>query len=162
MRYFLCLIACLAAEIVAILLAPAIPLFAMDGWLPRWLWWFQTPDNPLTGDTGHQARWTGRSRYLQQVSWLVRNRAYGFKWGPLGCPALRYATEGDPAIKNRDGARAGWMRLSAPPFWYWKSIRPIGFGMCVQMAFGWQLDAPIHGRCLFMFSPRLTAFRPAS
>ena len=27
-------------------LAPVLPFFVQDdGYLPRWLWWFQTPDN---------------------------------------------------------------------------------------------------------------------
>ena len=35
-------------------LAPILPLFADEtGYLPRWLWWFQTPDNPIDGDRGH-------------------------------------------------------------------------------------------------------------
>ena len=39
--------------VLALILAPVLPLFAnSDGWLPKWLWWFQTPDNSLDGDQG--------------------------------------------------------------------------------------------------------------
>jgi hypothetical protein len=32
---------------LAMLLAPILPMFVgWDGYLPRWLAWFQTPDNP--------------------------------------------------------------------------------------------------------------------
>lgn len=36
---------------IAWIISPVLPLFASsDGWLPRWLWWFQTPDNSIDGD----------------------------------------------------------------------------------------------------------------
>ena len=36
---------------LAWLVSPALPAFASeDGWLPKWLWWFQTPDNSIDGD----------------------------------------------------------------------------------------------------------------
>lgn len=151
-RWLTCLLLCLVAEVLA------IPGAFLAAWRPEWFPWLMTPDNPVDGDPGHQERWAGKPVYLRRLAWLLRNRAYGFKWGPLGCPAAPYATEGDPAIKNRTGGRAGWFRLSAPPFWYVKVIRPIGFNYCLQIAMGWQLDAPIKGRCLFMFSPRVTRF----
>lgn len=153
-RWLAFLLACIVAEILAVPVAFIAPL------RPEWFGWFLTPDNPIDGDDGHQERWAGKPAYLCRVAWLIRNRAYGFKLGYIGCPARPYATEGDPTIKNRTEAKAGRFCLSAPPFWYIKIIRPIGFNYCLQIAFGWQLDAPISGRCLFMFSPRITSFYP--
>lgn len=158
MRYSLYLIACLIAESVAIPVA-----FIAAAW-PASFAWFLTPDNPIDGDVGHQQRTAGWTPYWRRVAWLLRNRAYGFKWGPLGCAAAPFEAIGNMAIKNRDNGVAGSLCLHqvGPPFWYRKTIVPLGFGYCLQLAFGWQLDAPICGRCLFMFSPRISAFRPAS
>ena len=50
--------------VVGRLLAPILPFFAKsDGYLPSWLSWFQTPDNPLDGDKGHWERWPGTSAW---------------------------------------------------------------------------------------------------
>jgi hypothetical protein len=71
-------------------LALILPLFAtqQEGWLdnatkwgvgprlPKWLSWFQAPDNSLDGDIGffstHPASWWSK------VQWLWRNPFYGF------------------------------------------------------------------------------------
>ena len=43
----------LLVTVACVLFAPVIVLFASPmGWLPNWLWWFQTPDNSLDGDEG--------------------------------------------------------------------------------------------------------------
>lgn len=159
MRYLAYLLPCLLAEIVAVFAAFVLPCFAANGWLPRALSYFQTPDNSLFGDAGHRQRWAGKNEYLQQVAWLLRNRAYGFKLGPLGCDyAVGYVAHGNPRIKNRDDAVAGWCIWQSAFGWYVKAVAPIGSEYCIQLALGWQLDAPINGRCLFMFSPRITKF----
>lgn len=70
----------------AMIAAPVLPLFAnANGWLPRWLWWFQTPDNSLDGDGGWKhEHWQWRYKlpgqiatYIGRVGWLWRNPAYG-------------------------------------------------------------------------------------
>lgn len=147
-----------------------LPLFAIADRLPKWLGWFMTPDATLCGDQGWaKEHWQWRRRlpprlcqYVGHAGWLLRNRVYGFKWGPLGCNAAPFEAMGNTAIKNRDSGVAGSFRLYqvGSPFWYRKTITPLCFGYCLQLAFGWQLDAPIRGRCLFMFSPRLTVFSP--
>lgn len=81
--------------LVACILAPLLPLFASnDGWLPKWLSWFQTPDASLDGDSG----WRNTSkhpcvnklpRYLRQVLWLWRNPSYGFNWTVLATRPLQ-------------------------------------------------------------------------
>jgi len=152
---------CVIAELLAVILAPFLALLVGDGdHLPRRLAWLDTPDNPTWGDAGHCKRWAGWPRYVQTVAWLLRNRAYGFKLGPLGCPVQPYfLVAGDLSIKNRNDAKAGYLFLSGDlHHWYSKVIAPIGFNYCIQLAFGWQLDAPINGRNLYMISPRITRF----
>ena len=51
--YLLLLPINLIVAFIAVILSPILPLFASeDGWLPTWLWWFQTPDAPIDGDSG--------------------------------------------------------------------------------------------------------------
>lgn len=53
-KWFLFLVPSLLMDVFGRLLAPVLPFFADEsGYLPRCLWWFQTPDNPLDGDRGH-------------------------------------------------------------------------------------------------------------
>lgn len=54
-----------------------------DGWLPRWLWWFQTPDNSIDGDNSFNKPSlhpyiTKMPRYIRRVLWLIRNPSYVF------------------------------------------------------------------------------------
>jgi hypothetical protein len=107
--YFLLLPLSLAATLSAWILAPILPLFASRaGWLPYWLAWFQTPDNPIYGDAGHLERWGYAMSYAQAVVWLARNPAYGFEWSVLAiAPRGPLQVAGDPWIRNRDNARAG-------------------------------------------------------
>ena len=67
-------------------LAPIVVLFADEkGWLPWWLWYFQTPDNSLDGD---EYAWKTKKpypktankyqRWVNRFSWLHRNKLYGF------------------------------------------------------------------------------------
>ena len=162
MVWWLLLPVCIFAELVAVILAPVLPLFvsSQTNSLPRWLSWFQTPDNSALGDPGHAARWEGESTYMKMFAWFLRNRAYGFKLGPLGCPVQPYfLVSGDRTIGNRNNARAGYLIFSGDlHHWYFKCVVPIGFSYCIQLAFGWQLDAPLCGRNLYMFSPRITRF----
>ena len=73
--------------VLAYILAPVLPLFASkDGWLPKWLWWFQTPDNPLDGDAGfleEHAPFKGeglpyRQKHINRMFWIWRNPKMGF------------------------------------------------------------------------------------
>lgn len=68
--------------VFARLLCPVLPLFADDeGYLPEWLWWFQTPFDTLDGDSGSWERHPGTGKwqtYWRRVCWLWRNAAYGF------------------------------------------------------------------------------------
>ena len=74
--------------VVGRLLAPVLPFFVRDdGYLPDWLSWFQTPDNPCDGDAGHWERHPGTdawSTYKRRTAWFWRNVCYGFDIDVLG------------------------------------------------------------------------------
>jgi hypothetical protein len=64
------------------------------GWLPKWLAWFQTPDNSLDAGWRVQGNFgtylidgavpTGVMLWWYRVLWLWRNPAYGFCYWALG------------------------------------------------------------------------------
>lgn len=101
----------LLSGLLNLILTPLVVLFAdFDGWLPAWLWWFQTPDNPIDGDSGWQTenRWfltqdTLWKMWLNRIGWLYRNPTYGFAISVLGAQALAgdvLVTSGDPLTGN--------------------------------------------------------------
>lgn len=142
MRYFLYLFGYIPALFVTYLVTPLFPLFAVSRQgplnnnnssglgprLPKWLYWFDTPDNSLLGDSKWQVQHSGT--YWNQVCWLYRNSLYGFKWTVLSLP------EGHPDA------------------WQWHKKFYYG-GYYLDLNFGWMLDNIEHGRAMFHFSPRL-------
>lgn len=134
------------------ILAPILPLFAdNEGWLPDWLWWFQTPDNPLDGDAGHWERHPGTdawATYTRRVAWCWRNVAYGFDIDVLGVETKStddLIFEGDRDVGAKP-PRSGWQ---------WKKIvregKVVAFQLygvrqyrvwpqrCLRVNLGWKL-----------------------
>lgn len=142
MKYLILLPLSWLFSLLALLLAPILPIFAeprmgkvnnadkeaIGPRLPKWLSWFDTPDNSLYGDQGHEERWKYAHSYLQMVVWLFRNPAYGFEWnGPLAAnikPEDVVEVSGNPWIKNRDNPVAGWYFCTVGDFWNYKLILP--------------------------------------
>lgn len=97
--------------VFARLICPILPLFANEkGWLPDWLWWFQTPGDSLDGDNHSWERNPGTdawSTYKRRVAWLWRNAAYGFDMRICGIevdPDVdRVIHIGDPDIGDNTG-----------------------------------------------------------
>lgn len=166
---------------MAVLIAPALPLFACNSFgsvfnghglaieprLPRWLSWFMTPDNSLFGDSGWRTEHCKNyATYWGMVRWLWRNPAYGFAWGPLAFtpgPACTYATIGDTSIRAHDNAKAGTYSIKASEGAFERTViwqiarRPI----CLKLRFGWILGKATPGvPCLFLLSIRLMDFQP--
>jgi hypothetical protein len=103
---FLAFIGIIFTYLIAVPLTPLIVLFANkdDGYLPRWLCWFQTFDAPVdqgwignyftnaTPNNWWERVWSysgqgtpsGFNRWLLRIRWLWRNPAYGFDLWPLG------------------------------------------------------------------------------
>ena len=85
-KYIILVFISLIADVCNYFLAPFVVLFAnQDGYLPRYLSWFQTPDNSLDGDGGWQREHrpfkvqdTKFKQWWNRTRWLYRNSMYGF------------------------------------------------------------------------------------
>jgi hypothetical protein len=153
-----------AFTLLAIVLSPVTALFVReDGTLPRCLEWFGTNDNPNWGDEGHEKRWNYTHSYLQALAWLLRNPAYTFEWTVLAAyPQPPICVKGNPWIKNRDNAVAGWYFATCDNAWNFKSVTHLFRDLALQLEFGWRLQPWAQGRgegkAMYVFSIRLTAF----
>jgi hypothetical protein len=129
-------------------LALILPLFASGqyGWinnatskateprLPKWLSWFQTPDNSLWGDDGFKAvHGTG---YLPSVKWLWRNPFYGFAVKTFdGSTGMSYSGNLDT-----DTTHYGHILVKGHGLWQWVYTKKIG-SKCLYLNFGWNIKA---------------------
>ena len=140
MRYIIYLIISLIMQVVAWVITPILPIFSVYrygplnnnngygmGWrLPKWLSWFDTPDNPLTGDE----RWKSKHwppTHWSMVLWLYRNSLYGFKWTVLGAPM--------PDIENK--------------YWQWRY-----YSNWIKLDFGWLLEPYKNNPDLYYEQPK--------
>ncbi|QLG87639.1 hypothetical protein HQ393_04875 [Chitinibacter bivalviorum] len=110
--------------VLAMLLAPLIALFVhSDGYLPRCLWWFQTPDSRMDGCDGdanfcatHKAGW------WTYVLWQWRNPAAGFsEWlgigfDPLTLKLIKHDWVGGYLLLARDGTGLRAFEISHSPW----------------------------------------------
>lgn len=169
MRWTIYLLVSFVMQLVALVITPLLPLFAspregrsengnviaVGPRLPRWLAWFDTPDNDLYGDPKWRTSHDGG--HWSQVGWLYRNSLYQFKWSVLSAPIDRFKVmfDGDRLI-NRNNGHYGELRVKMGDYWQYKLVKPIGStGYCWMLNFGWLLDDTSQDRALFMFSPRL-------
>ena len=166
----------LLLTLLAVILAPLLPLFAVQKlwWCDNHSYqavgpvlpfnWFQTPDNTLNGDATFQSL-NGIS-YWAKVKWLWRNPAYSFALRYLNAP---YTTSvaGDPTIKDNDNAKAGWCVVHANGLFQFTLVAPIGFSRCVYVNLGWNVRGlvdvnvnpkPQEWQATFVFSPRISGF----
>lgn len=139
--------------VVGRLLAPFMPFFVQeDGYLPRWLWWFQAPDNPLDGDKGHLERWPGASAwatYRRRVAWLLRNVAYGFDISVLGqktMPGDWLDMDGQEGVSDQPRGKPGYWfkrvyRGEKLACWHFYCIRQWSFWPTkyLRISMGWKL-----------------------
>jgi hypothetical protein len=169
----------LILTLLAVILAPILPVFARDRMggcdnnarqcigprLPRWMNWFMTPDNSLDGDFAFEH--LNPPSYWSRVKWLWRNPAYSFGLRYLSAP-FNTTQSGDPTIRDNDNARAGWLKVHANGLFQIVWIRPIGFRRCLYVNLGWNIRAlvdtninpkPNPYEATFVFSPRISGFR---
>jgi hypothetical protein len=167
--YAMLVIVSLTADFLNLFLAPAAALFASEsGWLPRWLWWFQTPDNSLDGDEGWKAehrpfmiedskvkRWWNRTR------WMHRNSMYGFAIGVLGYTVQEgdiYSAEGSESVGNRplhNGlVKRKFVTKDGEEYWQCYYVKAWSKTKCIRINLGWKLwGNPQPGKqCAFVFS----------
>lgn len=169
----------LIVTLLAVILSPILPIFATNQEgpcdnnghtcvgprLPKWLSWFQTPDNSLDGDATFQKE--NPPSYWSHVKWIVRNPGYGFEVKYLKAP-YDTTVNGDPTIRDNDNAKAGWCLVHANGLFQFKWIFPIGFSRCLYFNFGWNImglvdpgvnPKPNPWEATFAFSPRISGFR---
>nr|DAK88624.1 MAG TPA: Envelope protein [Caudoviricetes sp.] len=173
LRWLCFLPASLAFDVFGRLLTPLVVLFAdKDGWLPSWLWWWQTPDNPIDGDAGHLARWgistAPLTTYVRRVAWLWRNCGYGFNIDVLGFHHQAGDVKevyGDPAVGDTSGVSGvcRWKvyRAGKPVCWqfyYVKHYRIFGVWKCVRIGAGWKIwGQPVPG---YVYGQHWVYFHP--
>jgi hypothetical protein len=169
----------LLLTLLAVILAPILPLFAVQKlwWcdnhsfqaiapvLPSWLNWFMTPDNSLDGDATFQIK-NGIS-YWSKVKWLWRNPAYSFALRYIAAPYTA-SVAGDPTIKDNDNAKKGWCLVHANGLFQFTLVAPIGFSRCIYVNLGWNIRGlvdvnvqpkPQEWQATFVFSPRISGFK---
>lgn len=170
LRWIACLMLYLVMQVVAYVVTPLLPLFAVnrDGLqdnanangvgprLPLWLSWFDTPDNDLFGDPGHINKYITYPAYLRMLFWLYRNSLYGFKWSVIAFPLTgqKISRTGPLRIDYHDDLYGVQWHWSDGGAWQYKCVKPF-MGKTLVLNFGWMLDDPSQKRALFMFSPRL-------
>lgn len=174
--YTLLALISLPITLIALVLAPVLPLFASkEGWLPKALWWFQTPDNSLDGDSGWKdEHWQFRyklpsslSIYVGRVGWLLRNPAYAFGVKYIdGRVAPEY--KGDASIGDNQTAKEGWLFVKCEGLFQFTYVKRIGnSNKCLYVNLGWNIRALINPgnrrqnyEATFVFSPRISGFYP--
>ena len=178
MRYFIYMLFYIPVQLLTYCITPVLPLFKVwrygglnnnneygYGWrLPIWLSWFDTRDNPLSGDAGFLSRHSPVT-YSSMVIWLYRNSLYGFKWGPLAADIVVpqcIEFSGDSAV-NRNNGVTGFFRARYFEFWQLKVVRKIVGNWGIMFNFGWQLDEFVGretgGMAMFQFSPRFVSIK---
>lgn len=167
LKWFALILVNWAASICNWFLAPIVVLFAdKDGWLPKWLWWFQTPDNPLSAQVND--RWftehdTPFKRWINNVSWLYRNSMYGFSEEVLGFAikeGFTYSCIGNENVGNKpltNGLVKRYLTQDGKTYWQWYYVQSWGpekWRKCIRANFGWKLwgDKAIGEKKAIVFS----------
>lgn len=177
----------LVVTVLTFPLAFVLPLFAQyrfgplnngndEGWgwyLPKWLSWFQTPDNSLDGDYGWQhEHWQWRfklpariSTYVGRVGWLWRNPGYGVGVVYFDSAVPVTATySGNPAVNDSPGVE-GWCLVHAGGLFQLVWVKRIGAGSnCVYVNLGWNIKGLINDprnryTATYAFSPRISTWK---
>ncbi|MFZ4540090.1 DUF7338 family protein [Propionivibrio sp.] len=182
MTWFLLLPLWFVFNVLALIVAPILPLFAKDTYgsidnnngfgveprLPAWLSWLMTFDNSLWGDGAFKALHDGG--YWSQVQWLWRNSAYGFERSVLAAnikPSDIPEVKGDPWIADKPEGKQGWCLVLIGSYWNFIWIKKYSETMCCKFEMGWKLKtyAERPDRVLtepvaqFVVSPRITTFK---
>ena len=172
-RWCLLLIANVLVLVLAYLLAPILPAFATkDAHLPRWLSWFDQPDDDLDGDNGwktehrlflgHSKVDQGWRRYINRVLWLIRNPAYGWDISVLGFTVQTgfVGTQaGNQAVSDRPLCQGwSWRTVQNPGsnrrYWFLYIIWCWSGRFCLSIKLGWKIWLPLAAgdQCQFVCS----------
>lgn len=145
----------IGSSILSRILTPFVVPFATRAWLPSMFAWMETHDNDLDGDNGWKtehvvflnvqagdsAGMTALKLWAKRTLWLWRNAAYRYKRDCLGAYISRRTTPrivGDIRTSDRPG-HAGWLLITAGPYWEYYAVIPYLSNRCVRLRFGWKL-----------------------
>lgn len=161
----------LLVTVLGILLAPILPLFARNGWLPDWLNWFQTPDNSLYGDDGWKTEhWMWRYKlpvllctYVGEFGWLLRNPGHGYGVVKLTGDPIIATFSGNEHVNDSPGIE-GTCTVYCQGLFQWVWVKRISTGKCIYCNFGWNIKGCIGGNerthlATFTFSPRISSWK---
>lgn len=178
--YFFLVLINLFITLLAVILAPVLPLFATQQWgwcnnhssfeegprLLNCLSWFMTPDNSLNGDDTFKK--LNPPSYWSKVKWLWRNPAYAFAMQYL-VPQYDTSVFGDKTIKDNDNAKAGWCFVRCNGLFQFRYIKRIAStNRCILINLGWNVmglvddNVPLKAnpwQATFVFSPRISGFK---
>ena len=169
LKYAVLVICAQLADLLNYFIAPVAVLFASkEGWLPRWLNWFQTPDASLDGDQGwivehrpFKAETNAFKRWVNRTGWLYRNSTYGFAIGVLGAKLSAedvIEVDGDTKVSNRplfNGLVIRRVRRNGKVVYFqWYYVKAWSKTRCLRVNIGWKLwgDAP-SGQLVFSPNP---------
>ena len=131
---------------------------AIEPRLPKWLAWFDTPDNSLYGDTGWQTihRTKDWNKYLGMVMWLYRNPCAGFCWSVLAQDVPKGTTFTYTGPIEVDKGQQKWGSLfikASNGLWQYKCAK-LYKGWRFSLELGWLLDRYIKDPKSFETHPK--------
>ncbi len=161
----------LLISLVCKILAPILPLFSKNGWLPSWLSWFQTPDNSLYGDDGWKyEHWQWRYKlpiflatYIGIVGWLWRNPGYGYGCVYMVGDPITATFTGNDKVNDKPLSEGSIVVHSQNLFQFvW--CKKISSALCLYFVFGWNIKGLINSHetkhiATYAFSPRISTFK---
>lgn len=148
--YFIKLVILLLMYVLALIIHPILPLFKEvrlgksnnanaeleEPRLPKWLSWFDTPDNSLLGDENWKN--THNASHWSMLAWLYRNTLYGFKWTVLAHKVTIPVHAGNLDI-NHHTKTFGYLKINDGNAWQYKLVKPF-LGKVLILNLGWLLD----------------------
>lgn len=138
----------------------AVKWFSTDNRLQLhpWLFWFETIDNPLSGDKGWQTKHIppGSDPLSDQnrIAWLRRNGFNWFNHWVLGCKDDEVFALFNRAVQNQH-----WLWVRPDGYWMLRAYIPWG-KRYLNLFWGWSLFGEIDGRCKFTFTTRFKDHKP--
>ena len=183
-RYLLLLCIYIPFYLLAMLVAPILPLFAelrngpidnnngygVEPRLPIWLSWFDTSkDNSLWGDHGWRTKHYPKlwNTYLGQVLWLWRNPAAGFCWSVLAvkidnAETFSVSHSGNYlSVDKGQGTFGGFFIKSSSGYFQYRVVKKLWGNKAWTFEAGWLLDNYIKSDIAFAEHPKaLFQFQP--
>ena len=152
-KWFILVMVGIIITLLNVVLSPVIPLFINDsGYLPIYLSWFQTPDNPAIGDDSfhnNEMSWT-TSRYLWGMFWAIRNPAYGYDayWGAPVTEGFVFSTNRPGGIDYQNGVLIEGTVLQTlesggQTYFEWCWVKQLTSTHYARISFGWHLTPPL-------------------